>query len=114
MEDIVFRCAPVFTGVMGIFTEKGLYHPKEMRLFESINVFLFEDHPDPVGFQYPRHLQAVYCVPGEPGEGLSQDHVDAAPFAGGNHPVELLPFFMLVPVIPSSAKIPAISQSGFS
>ena len=74
-------------------------------LGEGIDVFLFEDYPDPVGFQHPHHLQAVYCVPGEPGEGLGQDHIEVAPFAGSDHPFEFLSFFMLVPVIPSSESV---------
>lgn len=48
-------------------------------------------------------VQAVHCVPGEAGEGLGEDHVNAAPLAGGDYPLELRPFLHAGAVIPSFA-----------
>ena len=62
-------------------------------LCQRIDIFLFEDDPDPPGLQHPHRLQAVYGVPGETGERLCEDEVDPAPLAGGDHPVE---FFSLL------------------
>ena len=62
-------------------------------LSQRIDVFLFKDHGDAPGLEGADHLEAVHRVPGEPGGGLGEDHVDAAPLAGGDHTVELRPLF---------------------
>ena len=62
-------------------------------LCQRIDIFLFEDDPDPPGLQHPHRLQAVYGVPGETGERLCENEVDPAPLADGDHPVELFALF---------------------
>ena len=59
------------------------------RHFCCQQVFLLKDHPNAFGLQQPHSIQAVHRVPGEPGQGFGEDHVDASPFTGGDHAVEL-------------------------
>ena len=61
-------------------------------LCQRIDIFLFEDDPDPPGLQHPYSLQAVHCISCETGEGFCQDEVDPAPLAGGDHPFEFFSF----------------------
>ena len=60
---------------------------------EGVDVFLLEVHPNAVCFQEPHRIQTIHRVSGKAGEGLGDDEVDMSPLAGGDHLVELRPFF---------------------
>ena len=60
---------------------------------EGVDVFLLEVHPNAVCFQEPHRIQTIHRVSGKAGEGLGDDEVDVSPLAGGDHLVELRPFF---------------------
>ena len=62
-------------------------------LCERIDVLLLKDDPDPTRPQHPNRLQAVHCVPSKSGEGFGKNGVDPSPLAGGNHLIEIVPFF---------------------
>ena len=60
---------------------------------ERIDVFLFEVDRDAPAPQHTDGGQTVHRIPREAGEGFGQDQVNASPFAGGDHAVELRPLF---------------------
>ena len=76
---------------LGKAAEQG--NQKLAGLRQRIDIFLFKDHTDAVGPEHPHHFQAVHRIPGEAGEGFGEDQVDSAPFAGGDHSLELRPLF---------------------
>ena len=62
-------------------------------LRERIDVFLFKVDCNTPAPQHTDGGQTVHRIPSEAGEGLGEDQVNASPFAGGNHAVELRPLF---------------------
>jgi len=62
-------------------------------LRQCVDVLFFKDDADTPVLEGADDLEAVHRVPSETGGGFRKDHVNAAPFAGGNHAVELGPLF---------------------
>lgn len=60
-------------------------------LCQGVDVFFLKDDGDAAVFESTDNLEAVHGVPGKTGGGFGEDHVDPAPLACGDHPVELHP-----------------------
>ena len=71
---------------LGKGTEQG---DQELAGFcQGVDVLLFKQNADVPGLEHSNGVQAVHSVPGEPGQGFCEDHVDAPTLASGDHAIK--------------------------